>query len=355
METALSNQRFGIRAVLAIIMIMVIMVISMVSARAETTSEPKPELQKALNPATPAPSAKTETTEPQKVYVGIYVNDIYGVSLADYKFEADYYIWFRWKGALKPLSTFQTANGRINKKDGVVEKKIGDWNYASCRVTSTFQEHWDLRHFPFDTQILALEFEDNDNDIGTLQFVSDTENCALDPDIRLPGWQITGAAYAVKEHQYTTNYGDTSLPSGNKSVWSRFCLTINAARPGYGYFFKLCWGLLIAMLIALVPMFLKPTDGPRFGLGTGALFAAMANAYVISNALPKDTGMTTADMFFVLALSAIFISVCESIVSLRLFTGGKVDASQRLDRFCFWIVLAAYTIGGALLIAVPVV
>ena len=326
------------------------------AVHAEDAHDKKPELLKTVS--TPPKTADTnapEKSEPQKVYVGIYVNDIFGVSLADYKFDADYYIWFRWKGALKPLSTFQTANGRINKKDGVVEKKIGEWNYASCRVTSTFQEHWDLRHFPFDTQVLALEFEDNENDIGTFQFVADTENCALDPGIRLPGWQITSASYDVKEHQYNSNYGDTSLPSGAKSVWSRFCLSITAVRPGYGYFFKLCWGLLIAMLIALVPMFLKPTDGPRFGLGTGALFAAMANAYVISNALPKDTGMTTADMFFVLALSAIFISVCESIVSLRMFTAGKQEAAQRLDRICFWVVLCAYTVGGTLLIVVPVV
>ncbi len=292
--------------------------------------------EKATPPKPAEPAAPAVPAEAQKVYVGVYINDIFGVSLADYKFDADVYIWFRWKGALKPLTTFQTANGRINKKDGVVEKKIGDWNYASCRVTATFQEHWDLRNFPFDKQNLALEFEDNENDVGTLIFLPDTENCAIDPSVRLPGWQITNTTYEVKEHQYNSNYGDTSLPSGSKSVWSRFCVNIHAERAGYGYFFKLCWGLLIAMLIALVPMFLKPTDGPRFGLGTGALFAAMANAYVISNALPKDTGMTTADMFFVLALSAIFVSVCVSIVSLRLFVAGKVELSQKIDRACFW-------------------
>ena len=305
----------------------------------------------AAAPKAPEPAKADAPAEPQKVYVGVYVNDIFGVSLADYKFDADLYIWFRWKGALKPLVTIQTANGRINKKEGIVEKKLaGDWNYASCRITATFQEHWDLHNFPFDKQVLALEFEDNENDVGTFVFLPDKENCAIDPGVRLPGWQITSTTYEVKEHQYNTNYGDTSLPSGSKSVWSRFCVAVNAERPGYGYFFKLCWGLLIAMLIALVPMFLKPTDGPRFGLGTGALFAAMANAYVISNALPKDTGMTTADMFFVLALTAIFISVCESIVSLRLFAASKVELSQKIDRVCFWVVLAAYTLGGALLI-----
>ena len=305
-------------------------------------------------PAKPEEPAKTQASEalppaaagPQKVYVGIYLNDIFGVSLADYKFEADFYIWFRWKGTtLKPLSTFQTANGRINKKDAVIEKKIGDWNYASCRVTAVFQEHWDLRHFPFDKQVLALEFEDNESDVGLLQYIPDTENIAIDPDIRLPGWLITGTANTVKEHQYATNYGDTSLPSGAKSVWSRFAFTVNAARPGYGYFVKLCWGLLVAMLIGLVPLFLKPTDSPRFGLGTGALFAAMANAYVISNALPKDTGLTTADMFFAMAVTAIFVTLCESMISLKLFLAKKEEASRSLDRICFWTLLTAYVFG----------
>jgi hypothetical protein len=316
--------------------------------------EPKADPKSPAEIVSKIPDAKPPETpaEPQKVYVGIYVNDIFGVSLADYKFDADFYVWFRWKGKLakSPLATFQTANGRISKKDAELNKELGEWHYASCRVIATFQAHWELRHFPFDKQTLAIEIEDNEGDIGSLIYLPDTQNCALDSDIRLPGWVLTGTTYDVKQHQYDTNYGDTSLP--DKSVWSRFCVSIHCARPGIGYFFKLCWGLLIAMLIALVPMFLKPTDGPRFGLGTGALFAAMANAYVISNALPKDTGMTTADMFFVLALSAIFVSLCESIISLIYFTADKKEFSKRLDRVCFWVVLVAYAASGAILLLV---
>lgn len=317
----------------------------------EDKAPAKPDDAKTVTPAsakTPEPAAPAG---PQKVYVGMYVNDIFGVSLADYKFEADFYIWFRWQGSgLKPLATFQTANGRINKKDGVIEKKIGDWNYASCRVTAVFQAHWDLHRFPFDKQVLALEIEDNESDVGLLQYIPDTENIAIDPEVRLPGWLITGSSNEVKQHKYTTNYGDTSLPSGAQSVWSRFALNVNATRPGIGYFFKLCWGLLIAMLIALVPMFLKPTDGPRFGLGTGAMFAAMANAFVISNALPKDAGLTTADLFFSLALTAIFITLCQSLVSLKMFTSGNVAGSARLDKITFRILLAAYIVGTTILI-----
>jgi len=46
----------------------------------------------------------------------------------------------------------------------------------------------------------------------------------------------------VVPHEYNTNYGDVSLPTGHSSVYSRFVYSVGITRPGYGMFLKLFTG-----------------------------------------------------------------------------------------------------------------
>lgn len=56
---------------------------------------------------------------PAKVVVGVYVNQIYAVSLKDNHFSADFYVWFRYEDdALKPLETMEVVGGKIDSKSG---------------------------------------------------------------------------------------------------------------------------------------------------------------------------------------------------------------------------------------------
>src|SRR5947209_676129 len=52
-----------------------------------------------------------------RVYVGVYVKQIHGISLKDSMTTVDFHIWFRWTDdGLKPLETFDLVNGRIESK-----------------------------------------------------------------------------------------------------------------------------------------------------------------------------------------------------------------------------------------------
>jgi hypothetical protein len=95
--------------------------------------------------------------------------------------------------------------------------------------------------------------------------------------------------------------------------------------------------------VALLALNIKPFDlDPRFGLGVGAVFAAMASAYVISSALPDGNQVTLADRVVMWAVGFIVASIIESIVSLRLHQCGKEAASRRLDVWMFLLMSAAY-------------
>ena len=275
--------------------------------------------------------------EPTRMTVGVYVNHIYGVDIKNGSFNADFYVWFRWKGndALKPLDSFELANGRVTSKSGVQKKVIDGENYASCRVLATVQKFWDLRRFPLDDHTLELVLEDSEQDTRTVLYQGDTENSTASPDLQVLGWQISGSHAAVLLHAYATNYGDISLPHNRESHYSRYVFGIDVKRPGYGRFLKVFFGLFISVLISWCGFHVRPKESsPRVSLGVGATFAAAAVTVAINNSLPDTNTVTMADKLIMLTLGIIVASVAETITALALVARGKEDLQKKLDKIC---------------------
>ena len=93
-------------------------------------------------------------------------------------------------------------------------------------------------------------------------------------------------------------------------------------------------------MIAMLAMFIKPTNvDPRFGLGIGGLFAAVANSYATSSLIP-DTGiMTLADMVNGVGVWMILLTVIQSTVSLHIYERlGAEELSRRFDKISFVIL-----------------
>ena len=94
-------------------------------------------------------------------------------------------------------------------------------------------------------------------------------------------------------------------------------------------------------MIAMLAMFIKPTNvDPRFGLGIGGLFAAVANSYAVSSLIP-DTGiMTLADMVNGVGVWIILLTVIQSTISLHIYERLHAEElSRRFDRISFAILV----------------
>src|SRR5215208_3785418 len=133
---------------------------------------------------------------PAEVNVGTYINKVQDVSFRENQYSVDFYIWFRWKaeGSLidyKPLESFEIINGRVDNKTSVVEKKIGDVNYASARITATIAETWNLTNFPFDRHRTQVRIEDSALTGLDLKFVADHANSRLGDEIEMAGWKAS--------------------------------------------------------------------------------------------------------------------------------------------------------------------
>lgn len=291
--------------------------------------------------------------EPDKVTVGIYMNQITGLNLRENQVNVDFYIWFRWTDdSINPLESFELMNGTVSTKTPTPVRKIKGENYGQARIQAVLNQPWDVSRFPLDSQTIRIEIEDNDSTADKITYLPDTENSQVSNEISLPGYQMNGVDTNVRSHLYHTNYGDISLPRDAESVYSRFNFDIRIGRPDSTYFLKTFSTIFISSMVAFLAFLVKPVDlDPRFGLGVGALFAVVASYFIIAGDLPRSSGFTLADKVNMLSMGVIFLSLLQSAISLMIYERNQAY-SLRLDRasiivfpiayalLCMWLMMA---------------
>ncbi|MBL8949447.1 MAG: hypothetical protein JNK82_01630 [Myxococcaceae bacterium] len=299
---------------------------------------------------------KSQTLEPGKadpVVVGVYVNQVHEFSLRENSFTVDFYVWFRWKNpALKPYETFSVIDGRIESKtDAVVKDLPGGEKHAYLRVVCKITKFFDTTDYPLDNHQLTIVIEEEDSETHLVKYVADEVNSAASPAIKLNGWVFARLNTVGSEQAYHSNFGDTSLPTGNETSYARVTTAVSFTRQGGTFFFKLFFGLWICCAIAFTVFWIRPSDvDPRFGLGVGALFAAIASMYVIASSLPDSNVITLADELHLIAFAFIFVTIAQSTLSLYWFQTEREAKSKSFDRLfrvlcpVGYIVLNVYAI-----------
>lgn len=288
---------------------------------------------------TPAPKAPTDVT------VGLYIVQLDDPSLKDSQFNCVFWVWFKWKGdaALNPLKKFEVVGGVIEGTENEETIPSDSVNYQCAKVRARITQDFDLARFPVDQHVLQLSVEETTDGVDAIRYVPDVRNSKMQKSIALSGWVLGTPTAAASTITYDSTFGDPAEPETGTSGYSRMTLSVPVSRPGMGYPVKMFWSLYLSVFVALLAFMIKPIDlDPRFGLGVGAVFAAMASAYVISSSLPDGNQVTLADKVVMIAIGFIVASIIESIVSLRMFQAGKEHASARLDVTAFVLFLLAY-------------
>lgn len=301
-------------------------------AHAQPDGGPEPDSGEPADPAPLLEGVEAQVDTLTLVQVGIYVMRITEVSQHDGTFEVDAWTWFRWQGAdVRPHEGFELVNGSIHEREVNDVIDDGGFNYAAVRIHATVFHAFDVREFPFDDHVLTIEFEDSNLEYANQRYVVD-QGIALDPAVSVEGWSVRLGRPHAEEHVYPTTYGYRALAS-TTSGYSRFIVPIELHRNGVTPLLKLFWVSYLAVILGLLAFRVRSNDlDARFGLGTGSIFAASANVFVVSEQLPSTTHLTLAEQVNLLAVGCIFVSVFLSIASLRLRYAGREEASEKLDR-----------------------
>lgn len=289
---------------------------------------------------------------PTKVISGFYVDRIKDLSLSDSVWTVDFYIWFKWNGSeVNPGENFQVIDGEIEKKELVDEYTNGSEHYQIYYVTAKITKFFDVLRFPVDSHLLKLEIEDKKTERENLIYVADNSTSDINPGVQIHGYNVGKISVLEKPHIYNSSFGDPRIETKPTS-YSQLRAGIDISRPDLGFYFRIFIGLFVAVAAALVALFIKPTEAePRFGLGAGALFVAIANTIVTSGLIPKTGIMTLADMVNDLGLLLILITIVESTISLYIYDiRGEKELSRILDRISFIFLLIIYIIVNAVIV-----
>ena len=293
-------------------------------------------------PCTAASSAPQ--SQPTEVKVGLYMVDLYDLSIKDESFIGDFYLWMTWRGNLNP-ENFEFMNGEMEAKEHPDIKKKDGLNYICWRCRGKFRTPLDFRNYPRDHQTLKIEIEDSFHDAKELVY-SFERDAKLEPyPISIGGFRMNGPQrYNVMNHEYKTSYGNPFRAPGENATYSRMRIEIPIMHVGSNLtFLKLFLPVFLSVLIDLLTFLIEPIDlDPRFGVGVAAIFGAVSSMLVANSSIPETPYFSLSDKIHLTSLFFIFITIFISCIVLKVYkTKGKKTAG-RIDLLAGSALLLLY-------------
>ena len=308
-------------------------------------------------PADPqhTPPAASENAKPERVIVGVYVNDIQEVDFPTHSYAVDFYAWFRWKSAnLNPAKSMEFMNRYApteHQRDMLLDKPkaMPDGSlYSVLREQGRFATKFNLTQYPFDHQALKIEIEDTLASSDEQIYVPDQVPVLLNPNITLPGFRVGKPVMKITNHTYPTNFGDLTVPSAES--YSRVTIEVPITRALVTVTVKAFLPVLLIVVCALLIFFIMPSrvDG-RIGLGITALLTLVALQLTASSTLPEVGYLMLIDKIYLASYAFIIAALARVVVTSWSGEDGKaVEDVARGDKMWAGILLAAYILAVAL-------
>jgi hypothetical protein len=291
------------------------------------------------------PADYIHSPEAVKVTAGFYLDRVVSMSIKEFSWVVDGYFWIRCR------DTSMILPDEFNVVDGWIEslKKEEDMvrdgeRYVMYRLVAAITTPFEAARFPCDDHLLTVCIEFPALKRDQMIFLVDSNNTSISSRVRIPGYIIHRMAAVEKPHSYKTTRGNPLLPKSSKATYSQFRMGVWIKRDGWGYYFKLFLPLFVAVSVSMLAFFIKPTHSdPRFGLGIGALFAAVANSYITSSIIPITGELSLTDLINLVGTSTILLTLIESAISLYIHENrGNHELSRRYDRISFFVILSLY-------------
>lgn len=241
---------------------------------------------------------------PSEVTVGAFVNNIQSLDLKTHSYNADVYIWFKWKDStIDPSETFEFVNPqelwghtqtKAYEKPDLLDS--GEF-YQVVRVHGRFGTKFDLSNYPFDVQHLTVELEDNSAEVGAIKYIADTDAVSVNDKLQLPGFIFGKPSLLIIEQKYSSNFGDPRI--GGNSRYSRVRIELPIHRPRGAYAIKFLLPIACVVFCASLMFLFSPKYvDARVGVGITALLTIVALQLTLGDNLPEVDYLVLIDKIY---------------------------------------------------------
>jgi hypothetical protein len=286
-----------------------------------------------------------------EVIAGIYLLNLYEVNPAAGSFGADFWLWFNHKPDenIKLLKSREFLNGRDIQSSNSDSEVKSEVNWAIEKIKGKFIQDFDISKFPYDRHELHLIIEESLKESSDLVYIADTLNSKIDEQTRIvDGWRVESLRLEVKEHQYSSNFGDPSKKDG--ASYNQLIATIIIERVAEGLLMKVLFGLYIAIAIALISFLMKTKSedifSSRISLLVGMIFAIILNKQAAEAAVGESSAATIIGKLHNFGFGYIFIMIFLTLysrhISERFGDGEGEIKSAAFDRIALVVLLFSF-------------
>jgi branched-chain amino acid transport system substrate-binding protein len=271
------------------------------------------------------------------VYTGIEFNEIRNIDDKNSQYEADFYLWFRYKRGVDATNIEFTNSIRDGFKQLQLEEPIvenllpNDVIYRAYHVKGDFNEKFNFRDYPFDTQKLTVKFRHANLTRNNLIYVVDhvgmgetttkgflnklKQNNVLS---LITDWEVEAANLFQDTVTSKTTLGDPKFFGTDSNLeYSRFNAVIEIKRDIISFITKNLLPLLFLMVISYIMMF-WPFEEISLEAVSATLVAVAFFHLSLANGLPDGIGYAVAlDYAFYMIYGLIIFQLLLLLLSQR--------------------------------------
>jgi hypothetical protein len=269
----------------------------------------------ALAGADAGAAPQVNATSPDVVMIGAYVTHFKSFSVAEGTVQVNFYLSLRSDTPVS-LSDFEIINGHVTSVDTLTDTPHEKY----YRIFASIDANPDLRLYPFDRHVLAIEIEPKTKDTSSLVFLIDENRTGLDPEADLPGWQYTTTSALVDDHSYDPE----ELP------YSRAVFNTNTQRDTASTVLKFFLPIMLIIIVSLSSLLMKVSS--RLGLNASMFLAAVLIHWRVADAIPLVAYATFPDFFMIITYATLVMVLVSGILIMKFVEAkdtAKVDLIHR--------------------------
>jgi hypothetical protein len=257
----------------------------------------------------------------EKVLLGIEPTQIYNVAPGQGIWQANFYMWWRWKGNIDPsTSTYITNNADASAsytitysfldKNGQPKPTVlkDGYFYQQAYIRMGLADDFPLSRYPLDRQDLQFRIENTTYDYKQLVYTFDRKNMSNEQTIDVPGWKTNVIKDAEYVHHYQTNFGYLDEGSDFQN-YSLLTYNINISRPVSHFIFKMLLPLLVVLIAGLVSLYVRAENfDTRLALAGSGLLTLIFLQLGYSGDLPASVPVVLMDNLYAVGYLVIIIT-----------------------------------------------
>lgn len=270
------------------------------------------------------------------VFMGLDVLRINNVNTKDMKFEAEFFLWYKWRGRSVDPAQIEPVNGTGDiKLTPLKESTKNGIRYRSFRGKATFMANFDFSDFPFDHQSLEMSFANKVKNSTHIFIAPDSRHMTGQPVHGMPlEWTYLQKKNNTGLVHYDSTFGDPDyrMGTGYKSriLFSSITFRVDVKRVVIGFIFTIMVPLTVILIAAffVISAPIEELKG-RMPLSLTALLTVVLSRMALASQIPSVGYLMRSDLFFLAAFVYVMgmISVLSGIIWLM---AKKKDAQARL-------------------------